>query len=153
MEDCVTYPLACAEGIPVTTAKKEVDSNASSQTCIAHTPGYENWLGMKPAHVNNTFFRELVIFGDLNNNRHKHLRFRTLSDQLLSHVNVIAHPGVFILQGVRGDLRLLQNELELAEYLRDRRGFRILDITKTEVPDIVAACAGARTVVGIEAAT
>jgi capsular polysaccharide biosynthesis protein len=44
----------------------------------------------------------------------------------------------------------LQNEAELAEYLRDRRGFRILDPMKTEVPAIVAACAGARTVVGVE---
>jgi hypothetical protein len=149
MDDCVTYPLACAEGVPVTT-KKEVNRHASAQTFIAHTPGYENWLGMKPAHVNNTFFRELVIFGDLNNNRNKHLRYRALSDQLLSHVNVSAHPGVFILRGGSGDPRLLQNEAELAEYLRDRRGFRILDPMKTEVPAIVAACAGARTVVGVE---
>lgn len=140
MDDCVTYPLACAEGIPVTT-KKETN---------LHAPGYENWLNMKPARVNNTFFRELVIFGDLNNNQHKHQRFRTLKERLLSHVNVSAHPGVFLLRGASGDPRLLQNEMELAEYLRDRRGFRILDTTKIAVPDIVAACAGARTVVGVE---
>lgn len=44
----------------------------------------------------------------------------------------------------------MHNEMELAEYLRDRRGFRILDPAKTDVPTIVATCAGARTVVGIE---
>ncbi len=149
MDDCVTYPLACAEGIPVTT-KEEVNFQTVTRTYIAHAPGYENWLSMKPARVNNTFFRELVIFGDLNNNQHKHQRFRTLRDQLLSHVNVGTHPGVFILRGGGGDPRLLQNELELAEHLRDHRGFRILDPTKTEVPDIVATCAGAKTVVGVE---
>jgi hypothetical protein len=47
-------------------------------------------------------------------------------------------------------LRLLRNELELAEHLRERRGFRIIDPSKCDVPTIVAACAGARTVIGIE---
>ena len=40
--------------------------------------------------------------------------------------------------------------MELAEHLRDRRGFRIIDPAKSDVATIVAACAGARVVVGIE---
>ncbi len=140
IEDCVTYPLACAEGVPVTT----------SQVVNIHTTGYKNWLGMKPAHLSNAFFRELVIFEDVGQNRHKHLRFRAMSDRLLSHVKASPHPGVFILRGGTGELRLLHNEIELAEHLRDRRGFRILDPLKADVPTIVATCAGARTVVGVE---
>jgi capsular polysaccharide biosynthesis protein len=42
------------------------------------------------------------------------------------------------------------NEIELAEHLRERRGFRILDVTRDDVPTIVAGCAGARVVIGVE---
>ena len=140
MDDCVTYPLASAEGVPVTTA----------QAVNFHTPDYENRLGLRPVRLHNAFFRELVIFDDFGQNRHKHRRFRAMSDKLLSHVNANPHPGVFILRGGTGELRILQNEIELAEHLRDRRGFRILDPAKTDVATIVATCAGARTVVGVE---
>ena len=140
IDDCLAYPLACAEGIPVTT----------SHAVGPHTLDYENWLDMKPTRLHNAFFRELVIFEDLGQNRHRHLRFRAMSDRLLSHVKAATHPGVFILRGGLGELRLLQNEIELAEYLRVQRGFRILDPMKADVPAIVAACAGARTVVGVE---
>lgn len=139
IDDCLTYPLACAEGIPVTTA----------QAVGLHTLGYEDWLDMKPTRLHNAFFRELVIFEDLGQNRHRHLRFRAMSDRLLSHVKAATHPGVFILRGGMRE-RLLQNEIELAEHLCNRRGFRILDPMKADVPAIVAACAGARTVVGVE---
>lgn len=140
MDDCVTYPLACAEGIPLTTA----------QAVNPHTPGYEERLGMKPTRLHNAFFRELVMFDDSGQNRHKRLRFRAMSDRLLAQVNATPHPGVFILRGTTGELRLLHNEREIAEHLRERRGFRILDSAKADVPTIVAACAGARTVVGVE---
>jgi hypothetical protein len=140
MDDCVTYPLACAEGVPITTA----------QAVNIHTPDYEDWLGLRPVRLHNAFFRELVIFDDFGQNRHKHQRFRAMSDRLLSHVNANPHPGVFILRGGTGELRILQNEIELAEHLRDQRRFRILDPAKTDVATIVATCAGARTVVGVE---
>jgi len=149
MDDCVTYPMACAEGVPVTTAHA-ANLVFTAQTGVLHTPGYEDWLGMKPARLNNAFFRELVIFEDLSQNRHRHLRFRALSDRLLSHVKASPHPGVFILRAGTGAQRLLHNEIELAEHLHNRRGFRILDPAKVDVPTIVATCAGARTVVGIE---
>jgi hypothetical protein len=149
MDDCITYPLACNEGIPVTTAQS-ANLVCTSRTGILHAPGYEEWLGMKPFRVRDAFFRELVIFDDLCQNRNKHLRFRAMGQKLLSHVEHADHPGVFILRGGTGELRLLRNELELAEYLRARRGFRIIDPAKSDVPTIVAACAGARTVVGIE---
>jgi hypothetical protein len=149
MDDCITYPLACEEGVPVTTAVNDKLVSASKHG-ILHAPGYEDWLGMKPVRLRNGFFRELVIFDDLSQNRHKHLRFRAMGDKLLSHVNASSHPGVFILRGNKGELRLLRNELQLAERLRDRRGFRIIDPATSDVPTIVAACAGARVVVGIE---
>lgn len=149
MDDCVAYPLACDEGIPITTTKTAYQT-ATTQSGIFHAPGYTDWFGMNPTHVHTAFFRELVIFEDLSQNRHRHLRFRNMSDRLISHVQFSPHPGVFILRGRSGDLRLLHNELELAEYLHDRRGFRILDPAKSDVPSIVATCAGAQTIVGVE---
>lgn len=149
MDDCITYPLACDEGVPVTTALS-ANLVSTARTGVLHAPGYEDWLGMKPLRLRNAFFRELVIFDDLSQNRHKHLRFRAMGEKLLSHVDYSAHPGVFVLRGDKGELRLLRNEMELAERLRDRRGFRIIDPAKSDVATIVAACAGARTVVGIE---
>ena len=148
-DDCLTYSLACNEGVPVTTAPS-ANIVSTVRNGILHTPGYEDWLGMKPVRLRNAFFRELVIFDDISQNRHKHLRFRAMGEKLLSHVNTSAHPGVFILRGGRGDLRLLRNEMELAERLRDRRGFRILDPALCDVATIVATCAGARTVIGVE---
>jgi len=139
-DDCLTYSLASAEGVPVTT----------SHAAGFHKQGYEDWFGMKPARLSNAFFRELVVFEDLGQNSNRHQRFRALSDKLLTHVKASTHPGVFIMRGGSGEQRLMHNEMELAEYLRERRGFRILDPEKCDVPTIVAACAGARTIVSVE---
>ncbi|MNZ40342.1 hypothetical protein D3C78_578560 [compost metagenome] len=65
-------------------------------------------------------------------------------------MNYASHPGVFILRGGDGDLRLLRNEIAIAEHLHKTRGFRILDPLRTDVPTIVATCAGARVVMGVE---
>jgi hypothetical protein len=144
MEDCVTYPLACNEGVPVTTAP------SSRFPLFPQGLAYEDWLGMKPVRSHSAFFRELVIFDDLSNNRSRYSRFRGMGEKLLSHVSYDTHPGVFILRGSGGEVRFMRNELELAEHLRQSRGFRIIDASKSDVPTIVATCAGARTVIGVE---
>lgn len=149
IEDCVTYSMAANEGVPITTAKV-VKKVTTGQPVLTHAQVYENLLEMQPTRLHNAFFKELVIFDDVGQNRHKHLRFRAMHDRLLSRVKVNQHPGVFILRGGTGESRLLHNELELAEHLRKHRGFRILDITKSDVPTIMETCAGARTVVGVE---
>ncbi|WP_296229753.1 glycosyltransferase 61 family protein [Pseudomonas sp. UBA4617] len=143
-EDCPTYALACNEGVPVTTAP------SARFPLYAQAPAYEDWLEMKPLRLRSAYFRELVLFDDQGNNRSRHVRYRAMGDKLLAHVAHAPHPGVFLLRGGDGDLRLLRNELALAEHLRATRGFRIVDPLKSDVPDIVAACAGARVVIGVE---
>jgi hypothetical protein len=140
IDDCVTYPLAAAEGVAVTTA----------QPVSSHTREYEDWLEMRPVRSEGAFFRELVVFDDVGQNESKRARFRALGDRLRSRVQPRRHPGVFILRGAAGSRRILRNELEIAERLRDRRGFTIVDPAKQDVPAIVQACAGAGIVVGIE---
>lgn len=61
--------------------------------------------------------------------------------------NMGTHPGVFILHGQTSGAK---NEMEIAHHLRERRGFRILDVTQADVPTIVSICAGARVVIGVE---
>lgn len=144
MEDCPTYALACDEGVPVTTAP------SARYPLFTQGPAYERWLGMQPLRTRGAFFHELVLFDDLSNNRSRYARYRAMGDKLLSHVDPAPHPGVFILRGSDGDLRLMRNELEVAAHLQKYRGFRIIDPMNTDVPGIVAACAGARTVIGVE---
>jgi hypothetical protein len=139
-DDCVAYPLAAAEGIPVTT----------DQPVFLHQPGYETLLGMKPRRLAAAYFRELVIFSDYGKNRSSRERAHANRERILSQVNVTAHPGIFLLRGLTGERRFLQNELELAQGLRKRRGFRVLDPATVDVPTIVATCAGARVVIGVE---
>jgi hypothetical protein len=140
MDDCVTYPLASAEGVPITTA----------QPTHSQVPAYESWLGMKPVRAAAAFFRELVVFHDVGQNQSKHTRFRTLGDKLRARVPRREHPGVFIVRGQTGIRRVLSNEMEIAERLRDRRGFTVVDPTKLEVSAIVEACVGAKVVAGVE---
>ncbi|MDM3888546.1 glycosyltransferase family 61 protein [Pseudomonas sp. BCRC 81390] len=143
-EDCPTYALACNEGVPVTTAP------SARFPLYTQAPAYEDWLEMKPLRLRSAFLRELVLFEDQANNRNRSARYRAIGDKLLAHVAHAPHPGVFLLRGGDGDLRLLRNELALAEHLRASRGFRIVNPLKCDVPGIVAACAGARVVMGVE---
>ena len=63
------------------------------------------------------------------------LAFARLGDDSGSMSNVRPRPGVFIVRGATGSRRVLQNEMELAERLRDRRGFTVLDPIKEDVHD------------------
>ncbi|WP_060481054.1 glycosyltransferase family 61 protein [Pseudomonas sp. NBRC 111119] len=144
MEDCPTYALACDEGVPVTTAP------STRYPLFTQTLAYEHWLGMQPARLRSAFFRELVLFDDQSNNHNRHARYRAMGDKLLAHVPHTPHPGVFLLRGGDGERRMLRNELEIAEHLRATRGFRIVNPLQCDVPGIVAACAGAQVVIGVE---
>jgi hypothetical protein len=140
LDDCLTYPLTLTEGIPVTT----------HQTPSAHTLAYEKLLNMSPQRLKSAFFKELVIFNDFGQNNHRRNRYLANRQKFLSNQEPQPHAGVFILRGSTGEQRKLINELELAEYMRDKRGFRILDITKADVATIINTCAGARVVMGVE---
>ena len=61
-----------------------------------------------------------------------------------------SHPGVFILRGNSGTTRVMVNEIEIAEQLRDKYGFRIVDVTKQSASEIISACVGAQILIGIE---
>jgi len=141
IDDCTTYPLALEHGLPVA-SKAIVPSSQMLE--------YEALLGMQPQRRDHTWFKQLVVFQDVGQNRHKHRRFKSLGDKLLGGRGRAAHPGVFILRGRAGERRLLRNELDIAERLQKARGFRVIDPMQLSATAIVDACAGARAVVGVE---
>ncbi len=140
MDDCVTYAMAQAEGIPLTVPRK----------ASAHALAYEGLFGMAPRRVEGAFIRKLIMFDDFGQNQHKRARFRALSDKLTQTVPEATHPGVFVLRGGSGVRRVMRNERELAEQLSRTRGFRTVDHMQCTVPEIVSICAGAKVVIGVE---
>lgn len=139
-EDCMTYPLAEAFGSPVRTTTKGG----------GHMSDYEARLGHKARRVDHVHFDELIFFDDLSNNEHKKGRAGQYRERLASTVSHKSHPGVFLIRGVHGDRRILTNEQEVAERLAVSRNLRIVDPMRSSVEEIIAACAGARVVVGVE---
>jgi hypothetical protein len=139
-EDCVCYPLAETYGAPVVTAR----------ATKGHAASYEAKLGHRPHRIGSAHFDELIFFSDSEHNAHKKARADQIRARLIGSNPAEPHPGVFLLRGSAGDLRLLVNENEIAEKAAIERGFRVLDPMISSVDEIVAACAGARVVMGVE---
>jgi hypothetical protein len=140
-DDCTNYKLAASEGVPVTT-----DIFTSP-----HMFEYEKLLDMNPYRTNSSYIKNAVFFDDgWGNNKKKQEIFSQNKEILLSKFPGNSHPGVFILRRNSGKTRIMLNEIEIAEQLRDKYGFRIVDVTKQSVAEIISACVGAKIVVGIE---
>ena len=143
MDGLVTWPLAQATGMAMTTAPAPAPNS--------HAARYEALLGVTPGRIaGDVHFDELVLFGDLSNNADKWRRQRELRDRLLAGRSPAPVPGVFLLRGRGGDLRLLRNEAELAERLERERGFLVIDPLKVTADDLIEACGNARAIVGVE---
>lgn len=140
-DDCTNYRLAEQEGTPVSTAV----------FASPHMLEYESLLDMNPFRTNAAYLKNAVFFDDDwgNNNKKKEL-FDANKKMLLSKFNAAPHPGVFILRRGSGKTRILLNEIEIAEQLREKYGFKIVDVTQNTVSEIIAACAGAQVLAGIE---
>lgn len=140
-EDCLTYALAEEYGSPVTT--KPIAKH--------HEPQYANKLGIKPMHVTDIHFDEVILFDDKGQNGGKKVRADDLRERLIASIPPFpVHPGVFLLRGLKGERRLLSNETDIAAQFAGRYGFMVLDPLASTVDEIVHACAGARVVAGVE---
>lgn len=140
-DDCTNYKLAAAEGTPITT-----DIFTSP-----HMLEYESLLNMNPYRTNAAYLKDAVFFDDdWGNNKKKQEIFNSNKELLLSKFASNSHPGVFILRRNSGKTRIMLNEIEIAELMREKYGFKIVDVTQQSVQEIIAACAGARIIAGIE---
>jgi hypothetical protein len=141
VDDCPLYQLAASLGDPVT----------SNVFAYSHAPEYENALEMNPIRTNAAFMKKAIMFDDdWSNHKGKHERFTAVRNKLLSKFPGTSHPGVFILRRDSGDIRTMLNEIEIAEQLRDKYGFRIVDVTTQSAAEIISACVGAQILIGIE---
>lgn len=144
MEDCLAYPLAASCAKPVTTTPAPVSG---------HVPRYEALLGMSPMRRTAVHFERLTLVDDRANNANRRERAAQFRERLVRAVapdGLAPHAGVFVLRGTTGDRRVLLNERALAEQLARTRGFRVIDPILSSVEQIVAACASASVVVGVE---
>ena len=140
-DDCSMYSLAASEGLPVT----------SNIYASKHMLEYESLLDMKPFRTNGAFIKNALFFDDnWGNNESKHERFSANRNKLLSNFPAASHPGIFILRGNSGKTRIMLNEIEIAEQLRDKYGFKIVDVTKHSAAEIISESIGAQILVGIE---
>lgn len=139
-EDCLCYPLAETYGSPVVTTPAPK----------GHAASYEAKLGHHPRRITSAHFEELIFFSDAEHNAHKKARADQVRARLIGSSPAEPHPGVFLVRGSAGALRLLVNEQEIAEKAAVERGFRVLDPMTSTVDEIIAACAGARVVMGVE---
>jgi hypothetical protein len=142
MDDCLSYQLAQEHGHPVASLPLVVPS--------PHVVRYEQMLQMSVSRVSAVHFEELILFRDHSNNSGKRQRANRLRERLVSTRQFVSHPGVFLLRGSSGDKRILLNEVEIAEALMSKRGFKVLDPMNATPDEIIEACAGARVVAGVE---
>lgn len=140
IDDCLTYRLAEQHGVPVTTAP----------ISSGHTAEYEQLLDIAPSRLNDVHFDELILFQDQGHNGGKEERATQQRRRALRDVQVVEHPGVFLLRGDHGQRRILRDEQSIAERLCRDRGFRIVDPMRSSVRALIEACAGAKVIAGIE---
>lgn len=139
--DVIAYLLTeTVDHPPVTTAPE----------IAGHTTRYEELLRITPRRVQNMHFDELILFDDFPNNAGKTARGWEMRKRLMNGRDPAPIPGVFILRGTTGDMRLLANETELAENFARDYGFKIINPMEMTVDDIVAICANAQVVAGVE---
>jgi hypothetical protein len=140
MEDCTAWPLAATTGMAVTTAPMPK----------GHVPRYEELLGMSPRRIGDVHFDELILFDDLHNNRDRMARAAAVRDRLRAGRPDAPFAGVWLMRGQTGDVRVMENEAEIAALLAERFGFRVVWPERYSVDELLDICTGARVVAGVE---
>ncbi len=140
LDDCLSYSLAEEAGGPVTTRPKTP----------GHVSEYEDLLEMQPRRICDAHFDELIVFDDHANNSNRIGRAARFRRQLTQGVSENPVPGVFLMRGRSGDLRNLANEEQIATYLAEHHGFKVYWPEDHTAGELVAACAGAKVVAGVE---
>lgn len=114
-----------------------------------HQVEYSNLFDIHTVPVTQAKCGELIIIDDAGQNRFKRERYEYMRSQLKKFGLVHSHRGVMLLRGTSGVQRLLVNENEVAEFLKDR-GFAIINASKMSATEIVRQTRGAKVIVGVE---
>lgn len=117
-----------------------------------HEPGYRELLGVPAVPlVEHAHIDELKLYSDFAQNASKEARMRDLRSRIRKHLpHAQSQPlGIFIRRGRTGELRVMENEPEIEEYLASQ-GFSIIDPTSLSAHEIAVRSLGAKLVVGVE---
>lgn len=117
-----------------------------------HQQEYSNFLDIHCEPVAKAKCKELIFIDDYGQNRYKRERYDYIRSKLRSQFkenSAQSVQGVMLLRGKSGVQRLLVNENEIAEYLRNQ-GFIIVDPQAMSAREIVTKTLGAKVVVGAE---
>jgi hypothetical protein len=119
----------------------------------SHAEGYRDLLALpRPPLVSSARVRHLTVYTDFAQNTFKATRYRELRDRLRRTMPVpteTGRRGVYLKRGATGERRLLTNEEEVEDLLRDLR-FDIVEPAMLSAAEIARRTLGARIVVGIE---
>ncbi len=118
-----------------------------------HADGYRQLLGLPDIRcLQRAHIRQLVVYTDFAQNSHKTDRYRELRRRLRSNVKPrgrAALRGVYLQRGRTGELRVLENEPDLIEFL-DSQGFEIVEPVSLSAAEIAARTLDAPVVISVE---
>lgn len=139
--DDVTLNLAAREISEPLLAFESYENNHKAQ--------YSAVFGVNWRIVPSADCDKLIVLKDVGQNAYKRSRYQAMRDSVSKLVTAKKHPGVMLLRGAAGILRLLENEDEVANFLKSR-GFKIIDVLNLSAVEIAQQIAGAEIVVGVE---
>lgn len=118
-----------------------------------HASGYRNLLGLPQIPcIQRAHIRELVMYTDFAQNTHKSARYLELRRRLRNNVQSKGRAvkrGVYLQRGRTGELRVLENERELIDFL-DGEGFEIVEPASLSAAEIAARTLDAPIVISVE---
>jgi hypothetical protein len=110
---------------------------------------YLRLLGLTGEVFRDAAVDRLVVLDDTGQNSYKQARIRSLHGLAQPCGGGDPVPGVMLLRGEAGANKHLVNESQIADVAR-RRGFTVLDPTRTDAEQLVRICNGAKIVLGVE---
>jgi len=138
------------DDLPLTLAAQQLAKAVrTAQRLTDHQQEYSNFLGIHSTPVNKARFKELSFIEDFGQNEYKRERYEYIRSKFKNISSHQAVQGVMLLRGSSGVQRLLVNENDIAEFLRNQ-GFTIIDPQKLSAREIVLQTLGAKIVVGVE---
>ena len=126
-------------GEPITVARKAYD----------HEPAYRDFFDLHTRQVNSAKCKKLVVIDDIAWNDDKADRYETLRTRLKNLIPSSKPLGAFFRRGRSGDLRLLENESEVENFL-EQQGFVILDPQQSSAREMMEKSMGAEIIAGVE---
>lgn len=115
-----------------------------------HAASYRRLMDLEVPTLSDAFLSEAWIFQDFGMNSHRRGRMQKVRQRLDSQPADHSGHAVYIVRSNFGqNIRLLENEKELAEHLA-KRGFTVVNPMQESVPEIIRKVSGAALVVSVE---